>query len=143
MTLVSKINTLRDERNVRAWLRTVAVNTARASARSHKSRPTPRELREEALVPARNGVDPVAVDDDARRMLALVARIPEGYREPLMLRAVHGMLGRHIAEILELSEATVETRISRARRMLRDMSDELGCGRRRPAVAVMGARNHT
>jgi DNA-directed RNA polymerase specialized sigma24 family protein len=32
------------------------------------------------------------------------------------------MRGRHIAEILDLSEATVETRISRARRMLRDLA---------------------
>ena len=52
----------------------------------------------------------------------LARRLPVAYREPLMLRAIHGVRGRHIAEILDLSEATVETRISRARRMLRDLA---------------------
>ena len=53
-----------------------------------------------------------------------------------MLRAVHGMRGRHIAEILSLPEATVETRIARARRMLRELalkSKEIGP---RPAIVA-------
>ncbi len=122
MTLVTSISTLRDTRNLRAWLRAVAVNAARASARSHKARPAPAPLVQEP--PAlRNGTsDRPSVDDEARRMMALACRIPEAYREPLMLRAVNGMRGRHIAEILGLAEATVETRISRARRMLRDLA---------------------
>jgi DNA-directed RNA polymerase specialized sigma24 family protein len=37
-----------------------------------------------------------------------------------MLKAVHGMRSRQIAEILDIPEATVDTRISRARRMLRE-----------------------
>jgi RNA polymerase sigma-70 factor (ECF subfamily) len=53
-------------------------------------------------------------------MLDLASKLPDNYREPLMLRAVHGMRGRHIAQILDLPEATVETRIARARRMLRE-----------------------
>ena len=57
-------------------------------------------------------------------MLDLAQRLPDSYREPLMLRAVHGMRGKHIAAILNLSEATVETRIARARRMLRELSGD-------------------
>ncbi len=125
MTLVSSISTLRDTRNIRAWLRAVAVNAARASARSHKARPSPAPMVQEP--PAQPGgrsdrTDCIMVDDEARRMMALASRIPEAYREPLMLRAVNGMRGRHIAEILGLAEATVETRISRARRMLRELA---------------------
>ena len=54
--------------------------------------------------------------------MTLAARLPEAYREPLLLRAVHGMRGRQIAEIMNLAEATVETRIARGRRMLRDLA---------------------
>ena len=53
-----------------------------------------------------------------------------------MLRAVHGMRGRHIAEILDLPEATVETRIARARRMLRDLAGAGGAGPQEAAVVA-------
>jgi RNA polymerase sigma-70 factor (ECF subfamily) len=121
MTMVRKLNTLREARNVRAWLRTVAINAARASARSRKARPVLASLGSEAPAPsAPVWSDAVALDEEARRLLELAGKLPEAYREPLMLRAVHGMRGRHISEILDLPEATVETRIARARRMLRE-----------------------
>ena len=120
MTMVSKLNTLREARNVRAWLRTVAVNTARASARARRARPVLATLGGEAAGSGPCGAGAAALDDEAHRMLDLASKLPDGYREPLMLRAVHGMRGRHIAEILDLPEATVETRIARARRMLRE-----------------------
>ncbi|MCH7873418.1 MAG: sigma-70 family RNA polymerase sigma factor, partial [Planctomycetes bacterium] len=59
---------------------------------------------------------------EAQRVMALAQQLPEAYREPLMLRAIHGMRGKHIASIMGLSEATVETRIARGRRMLREMT---------------------
>ncbi|MCH8166237.1 MAG: RNA polymerase sigma factor [Planctomycetes bacterium] len=138
MTLVSKISSLREPRNIRAWLRTVAVNTARASARAWKSRPRPGalDIDYDCGASTAEAGDLIALDDEARRLLALASRIPEAYREPLMLRAVHGMRGRHIAEILSLPEATVETRIARARRMLRELavkSTEIGP---RPAIVA-------
>jgi RNA polymerase sigma factor (sigma-70 family) len=135
MTIVAKINTLREARYVRAWLRTVAINAARASARARRARPKLTPMGVEPLGPDASGL---AVDDEARRLMKLSERLADTYREPLMLRALHGMRGRHIAEILDLSEATVETRIARARRMLRELAtgtaaddDErapVGCG---------------
>ncbi len=106
MTFVSKIKSLRDVRNIRAWLRVVAVNTARASARSARARPWLRAAGEPCGEPAAATHDRVALDDEARRLLTLASRLPEAYREPLMLRAVHGMRGRDIAAILDLPEAT-------------------------------------
>jgi RNA polymerase sigma-70 factor (ECF subfamily) len=135
MTLVRKIGNLRDPQNIRAWLRTVAVNAARASARSAKARPWLRGAGSVGGESSPIAGDPVALDDEARKVLGLASRLPEAYREPLMLRAVHGLRGKHIAEILDLPEATVETRITRARRMLRE-----GMGafenESRPAVAT-------
>ena len=63
-----------------------------------------------------------ARDEESQRLLGLVRRLPEAYREPLMLRALHGMRSRQIAEILDVPEATVDTRISRARKMLRELA---------------------
>jgi RNA polymerase sigma-70 factor (ECF subfamily) len=137
MTIVAKINTLREARYVRAWLRTVAINTARASARARRARPKLTPLAVDPLGPDAAGV---AVDDEARRLMKLSERLADTYREPLMLRALHGMRGRHIAEILDLSEATVETRIARARRMLRELATGTGTDddERAPVVAATG-----
>jgi RNA polymerase sigma-70 factor (ECF subfamily) len=128
-------SSLRETGNIRAWLRTVAVNTARASARSRKARPVVASFGGEAPGPGRCGAGTAALDDEARRTLDLASKLPEAYREPLMLRAVHGMRGRHIAEILDLPEATVETRIARARRMLRELVGT-GAGRSEKAVVA-------
>lgn len=127
MALVSKISTVRDPRHTRAWLRTVAINAARASVRSRQSRPQLRLVgtpEDEKTQPA---IDETIVrDEESRRILSLVANLPDDYREPLMLRALHGMRSRQIASILDLPEATIDTRISRARRMLRELAREEG-----------------
>jgi RNA polymerase sigma-70 factor (ECF subfamily) len=42
------------------------------------------------------------------------------YREPLLLKAIEGLSQRQIAEVMGLSEEAVETRLARARRLLRE-----------------------
>ena len=128
MTLVSKINTIRDETNIRAWLRAVAINAARASARSGKSRPKLSLTSLESDHPnssPRTFRDPrsarVGPDEEAQRIVDLATQLPESYREPLILKAVHGMRSRQISLILGIPEATVDTRVSRARKMLREL----------------------
>lgn len=126
MTVVTRIESLREPQNLRAWLRTVAINTARASARSGRVRPwhrTGAEPAEGAF--GAQAAPPAGLDDEARRLMAEAEQIPEAYREPLLLRAVHDMSGRHIAAIMGLPEATVETRIARARRMLRQRMEQI------------------
>lgn len=124
MTLVGKISTVRNPAHVRAWLRTVAINTARAAARTQAARPRLKlvggsyEYGEEGD----SAIDQTMMrDEESRRMLDLVWQLPEEYREPLMLRALHGMRSRQISRILDIPEGTIDTRISRARRMLRDL----------------------
>jgi RNA polymerase sigma-70 factor (ECF subfamily) len=118
MTLVCKVNTLREEANLQAWLRTVAINVARAAGRGGKYRPR-------APLPDvdRHGGDAsadtaVLIDEQMRRTLRRVAQLPDAYREPLLLRAMHDMPSRQIGELLDIPPATVDTRIARARRML-------------------------
>jgi len=125
MTFVSKVGTLREETNLRAWLRAVAVNAARAAGRSGKHRPRPFskcDVREDLLPSSRIEVgadECTASNEESRVVLERLASLPEGYREPLMLRAMHGMKSKLISEILCLPPATIDTRIARARRMLR------------------------
>lgn len=119
MTMVAKIKSVREESNVRAWLRTVAINAARAAGRFERARPVRllSGLEGERL---EQSCERAAPDDGRDGVLERVAQLPEAYREPLMLKAVHGMRSRQIAQIMGIPQATVDTRISRARRMLRE-----------------------
>ncbi|MCH8823167.1 MAG: sigma-70 family RNA polymerase sigma factor [Planctomycetes bacterium] len=137
MTLVSKIDTLRETGNIRAWLRTVAVNAARASARRGRSRPRPSSLEYEAEADSIEANMGGQIDEEATRLMGLSKQLPETYREPLMLRAIHGMRGKHIAQILGLTEATVETRIARARKMLRKLAENPIMSEPSPSVVAL------
>ena len=60
---------------------------------------------------------------DAERRNAVqraIGTLPEKYRAPLILRDVEGRSYDEIAKILETSEGTVKSRISRARGFLRE-----------------------
>ncbi len=60
---------------------------------------------------------------DAERRSAVqraICTLPEKYRAPLVLRDVEGKSYEEIARILETSEGTIKSRISRARALLRD-----------------------
>ncbi|MCA1615280.1 MAG: sigma-70 family RNA polymerase sigma factor, partial [Acidobacteria bacterium] len=65
--------------------------------------------------------DATLVEDERRAAVArAIATLPEKYRVPLVLRDVEERSYEEIARILEMSEGTVKSRISRARSFLRD-----------------------
>ena len=65
--------------------------------------------------------DVVLVDDERRAAVArAIATLPEKYRAPLVLRDIEERSYEEIGRILEMSEGTVKSRISRARTFLRD-----------------------
>lgn len=126
LALVRSADTLRDPTNVRAWLRTTALNVARGAGRKENVRRRVHVALGHAA--AASAVDLGAVRarecEEARwaaeRVMALVERLPAEFREPLLLRSVRGLSQRRIAEILGVTETTVETRLARARRRLRE-----------------------
>jgi RNA polymerase sigma-70 factor (ECF subfamily) len=134
MSYVSNIQSLREPGAFRPWLRTVAVNAARAAARSSE-----RRHRVDAPISDRPMTGPTPAEtfqrrDEANHALDRVLSLPEAYREPLLLRAVRGMSYREIARTLNLPETTIETRISRGRRMLREQA---------PVIARVGGETKT
>lgn len=65
--------------------------------------------------------DVTLVDDERRAAVArAITTLPQKYRAPLVLRDVEGKSYEEISRILETSEGTVKSRISRARNLLRD-----------------------
>jgi RNA polymerase sigma-70 factor (ECF subfamily) len=131
VAVVRKIGELRDPEALKPWLRTVAINAARASGReTQRSRKKLRLVREKALADGgsefRSGADERSAADreEGRRLLRLARTLPDGYRESLMLRCVQGMSYRQISAITGLPETTIETRIARGRRMLRELASK-------------------
>lgn len=115
---------LRDPASFRSWLRTVAINSARLAARARKYRPEPKPLAgDEPLATVSGaGVSFNEEREEGRRLLELAMELPEGYREPLLLKTLRDLSYRQIGELVGLPETTVETRIARARKMLRELA---------------------
>lgn len=66
------------------------------------------------------------VEDNRLRIKALVNELPSKLRLPLLLAEYEELPYREIAEILNVPEATVKTRIFRAREKLRSMAEAKG-----------------
>lgn len=119
-----KIHDVREPEAFRGWLRMVAINAARADGRSvtRKRQGFLRLVgrtneRDEAAAPEQS-----ARTEEAGRLMSLAMTLPEGYREPLLMRCVKGMSYRQIGDAMDLPETTIETRIARGRRMLRELA---------------------
>lgn len=129
VAVVRKIGEVRDPRAVKPWLRTTAMNAAFLAARSGRRRSRDSGLSDKDGVevavsdprstPAAAGV---AASEQGRQIMELATQLPDGYREPLLLKAIHNLSYREIGVILGLPETTVETRIARGRRQLRDLA---------------------
>jgi RNA polymerase sigma-70 factor, ECF subfamily len=143
-TLCQKVRDVTDDGAFRGWLRMVAVNAARLAGRKQEVRlrhtsqhasMQQDETRGGAANPAgSNGVLPGQMSEEARKVLEAARSLPEEYSEPLLLRAVQGLSYRAIGQIMGLPETTIETRIARARRMLREKLEM------QPAGGLTGAR---
>ncbi len=128
--LVRHIRDLRDPSRFRSWLRTLTRNIAISSGRHAKvTRRHFGPLDEGALEhpdPTAGRLhDQVAARRETARTLAALDEVQADQRECLLLRA-QGMSQKAIAAQLEVPVTTVETRLARARRQLRDVLEREG-----------------
>jgi len=105
-----------------AWICTVARSVAADHARRNRRRPRAQPLPEDRAAPPAP-----ATDDELReRVLVCLARLPEAYRETLLLRLAEGLSGPEIAERTGLTPDSVRVNLSRGMAMLRPMLREEG-----------------
>jgi len=137
---------MKDAAAVRPWLRTVAINLARTAGRKKRVRQRlmPEYAAQVRAVSDESGAanDPRAgheLLEDGRLAMSLARSLPEEYREPLLLRAVRGLSYRQIADILGVPITTIETRLTRARRMLREEIEQ--ARRPRPTGTGLGSES--
>lgn len=118
-----RIGELRDSSRWRPWLyrlaRNAAIDAGREATRRRKhfqglSAVTPQAVLAE--LPDRGA----AVREEHREVLDAVQALPTLYREPFVLRHLSGWSYREIAEVMGMPVDSVETRLVRARRFLRE-----------------------
>lgn len=113
------------------WLARIAINEALATVRRHRGHASLDD--EEGVVMSLR--DKTAPDPEHRASLREAARVleraidelPPRYRVVFVLRETQGLSTAEVADVLELSEEAVKTRLSRGKSMLRThIVDEIG-----------------
>ena len=112
MTALTKLKTLREPAAFAGWIATIARNAAEDFRRGMRDT---MQLDVEYAERARQ-----AEAADAARAVEAIRRLPEAYRETLMLRLVEGMSGAEIAERTGLTAGSVRVNLHRGMQMLRD-----------------------
>lgn len=115
-----KLDLFRGEASFGTWMYRLATNTALNHLRSHRRH---RELEEEAptegLHGTRHSVDEAVINQ--RVLQEAIDRLPEGYREVLVLHDVEGLTHREIADALEVAEGTSKSQLHKARARMREL----------------------
>ena len=112
---IGKTDSLRDPEKARAWLLQVA---RRECIDFHRRRKTMNRLVEEPSAPAPTG------NAMAERLHAAIHRLPQDYREPIVLYYLDGRSTARVAASLGATEAAIRQRLVRARAMLHDLLRE-------------------
>lgn len=108
-----KLRSLRDPGAFAPWLATLARRAAADHLTARRKWPESRVDDPPALriAPART--------PEGLAVLQALSRLPEAYRETLLLRLVEGMSGREIAAATGLTEGSVRVNLSRGMKRLR------------------------
>jgi RNA polymerase sigma-70 factor (ECF subfamily) len=120
-----RIGELRDPQSWRAWLYRLARNAAVDAGREQTRR------RNRGWTAALDAVEPATYggvdratgkeDEEHREVLSAIMALPAIYREPFVLRHMNDWSYRQISDVMGLPVDTVETRLVRARRLLREV----------------------
>jgi RNA polymerase sigma factor (sigma-70 family) len=115
---------LREPEKLRAWLcgiaRNLTRNAVRAEGREPSHRADPLEAIPEAISPEPLPVERVISREEADILWRALERIPDLYREPLVLFYREHQSVDVVAQGLELTEETVRQRLSRGRKLLHE-----------------------
>ncbi len=112
---------LEDPNKILAWLRGIAKNLTRNEYRKQQSDESRRQLLSQQI-PQADQATPLAnciSREQSQVLWEILERIPETYREPLILFYREGKSIAKVAEIMELTEDAVKQRLSRGRKMVK------------------------
>lgn len=106
-------------RNVRSWLFQIAHNAIIDYSRKHK-----RDIITDTFNEAEDEPDGSAFKDAAEFILPMINLLPEMYAAPLRMSDVEGTKLKDIAAQLNLGLPAIKQRVSRGRKLLKDVFTE-------------------
>jgi RNA polymerase sigma-70 factor (ECF subfamily) len=126
MQVWERLDSLKDPRRLRPWLCSVARNAAIDASIAWKRRAARTGSLERVHQLAGKDCMPSPLRSALRgelhaTLLRAVESLPAIYREPFALRHLEGWNYAEIGDVLDLPVETVETRLVRARRLLREL----------------------
>lgn len=127
MLIWQRADSLRDVRNWRTWVYSVARHAALDAGRdtTRRKRLISGPVEDDLPDPRSREKDAAAgLTEHHERVLRAIEALPAIYREPVILRHLEGWSYRRIAEVMGMPVDSVETRLVRAMRMLRDQLAE-------------------
>ena len=122
-----KLATYDRERRFSTWLLSIASNYCIDVLRRRRATMVTLEDAEYALPSSEPGPEQSAVEGEQRASIArAIDALPPAYRLPAVLRYYYDLPYEEIERITGLTEATVKTRLHRARRMIKDFLEKQG-----------------
>ena len=106
--------------DAKAWLLTIVRNCWASAGKATKRRGHTSLEDENLTAPDRDPEESAIQAGTKRRLDAMIAGLPEEFREVLILREMEDMSYREIAEVTSVPIGTVMSRLARARAMLRE-----------------------
>ncbi|MEQ9438480.1 MAG: RNA polymerase sigma factor [Cyclobacteriaceae bacterium] len=120
MKVFSNIHQYKAEGSFEGWIRRIVVNEALMFLRKHKNMSVEVDI-EEARDTATSSYDHLEAED----LMGIIQQLPVGYRTVFNLYGIEGYSHAEIANMLNISEGTSKSQLSRARQLLRQLLDRL------------------
>jgi len=114
------LDSLKDEKAAKSWL--ITILRRENARRFERKRFDMSEYDEGAITDTHSTSNEQEIENQWLR--EKIAKMPEEYREPLVLQVIGGFSGEEIAKLLELNKNTVMTRLFRARNQLKEALDD-------------------
>jgi RNA polymerase sigma-70 factor (ECF subfamily) len=123
LSVWQRIPKLREPGRWRSWLyrlaRNAAIDAGRNTTRA-RSRSQPLPVEAQSRLEGRPTDRDSGGDEGHAEVLDAIKALPALYREPFVLRHLHGWSYQQIGEVMGMPVDSIETRLVRARRFLRE-----------------------
>ncbi|WP_174497401.1 sigma-70 family RNA polymerase sigma factor [Salirhabdus euzebyi] len=131
VTIYRKLGTFQGRSSLKSWLYSIAINKSKDYLRSWQNRNS--RLKEKLSLFSKtvntdsDTPEDVAVkQNESNQLLKQVLSLPIKYREVLVLHYFKELSTKEVGDALHIKEATVRTRLTRGRELLKTILEERG-----------------
>jgi RNA polymerase sigma-70 factor (ECF subfamily) len=126
LAALRSLDSFRGASNLKTWLYSITVNVCRTRLQRHKTYERLTKILGEILrVRSTSSVEEFAVQSELDQTLwRAIHHMDEKHRIPIVLRYYHELSVPEIADILQIPEGTVHSRLNTARKQLREVLKE-------------------